>query len=92
MGKFELPIVEKKECGGLTFVIRAIPYSLAKMAQGVGDNPSKGEEFLKAVYERCVDVEGGEKPSIEDMPMSFLDEMVVLSTSKNANFRKPSKK
>ena len=92
MGKFELPIVEKKEYGGLTFVIRAIPYSLAKMAQGVGEDPSKGEEFLKAVYERCVEVEDGEKPDIEDMPMAFLDEMVAVSASKNANFRKPSKK
>ena len=91
MGKFELPIVEKKEYGGLNFVIRAIPYSLAKMAQGVEGDPAKADEFLRAVYERCVEVEDGEKPDVEDMPMAFLDEIVSLSASKNANFRKPSK-
>ena len=90
MGKFELPIIDERELCGLHFTIRAVPYSVAKLSQGIGEDAERMQEFLAAVWDKCVSVgEGETKPALEDMPLSVLNEIISTASDTNADFRKP---
>ena len=90
MGKFQLPIIAEKELCGLHFTIRAVPYSVAQLSQNIGDNADRLKEFLKAVWDKCVEVAEGEtKPALEDMPLSTLNEIVETASDTGADFPKP---
>ena len=90
MGKFQLPVIETRELCGLHFTIRAVPYSIARFSQTIGDDPDKLTEFLSSVWDRCVEVgEGEEKPAFEEMPRPVLNQIVEIAST-NADFRKPS--
>jgi len=60
------------------------------MADGVGEGGENLHKFLSAVWEKCVTVEEGQKPNLDDMPLSTLNEIVDLASGK-ADFQKPSR-
>lgn len=79
---FKLPIVATVEEGGCTFRVRALPWSLAReFARPDADNFALGA----SVYERCVDIEAGDKPAIDDLPASLVARFAQLASATRAD-------
>jgi len=78
---FELPIVATVAEGGVTFRVRAMPWGLARdCARPDADHFTLGAK----VYERCVDVEAGEKPALDDLPAPLVAKFARLASSVKA--------
>lgn len=89
---FELPVAGETDFGGLTFKARAIPYGLAKKAASIGGDDEKAQAYCEEFWNKCVFVEDGEKPSIDDVPLSLVNALISIASDKDAaseNFQKP---
>ncbi|MBR3956281.1 MAG: hypothetical protein IKJ89_00320 [Kiritimatiellae bacterium] len=70
---YQLPIAGRFEAGGCKFVVRSLPYSLAKRVASAAGALGKGDTDTVAAiaadaWDRCVELEdGGEKPSADDV-------------------------
>lgn len=70
---YQLPIVGTIEDGGTTFRVRALPWGLAREASRPGADSAA---VAAKIYERCVEVEDGEKPPADDLPMTLVMRLV----------------
>lgn len=78
---YQLPVVGTVESGGVRFLVRALPWGLARAAARPGaDNAALSE----AVYERCVEVEGGDKPPVDDLPADLVSRFVEVASGAKA--------
>ena len=79
---FELPVVATVEAGGLAFRVRAIPWGLAREAAAPD---ADGLEIAARIYERCVEVEAGEKPALDDLPVDLVQRLVAAANGARAD-------
>lgn len=78
---FDLPIVATIAEGGVTFRVRALPWGLAReFAKPDADNFALGAK----VYERCVEVEDGDKPALDDLPAPLVAKFAKLASGVKA--------
>lgn len=90
--RFLLPVVGETEFGGLVFKVRAIPYGLAKKAAQIGGDDGKAQDYCEEFWEKCVFVEDGEKPEIDEVPLALVNELIEIASNRDAaNFPKPHK-
>ena len=81
----KLPVVGEYEIGGQTFRVHAIPYGVAKLAAKADAGEEALAAFLAAVWEKCVTTDA-EKPSVDDIPLAALNDIVEIASGKT-NFR-----
>ena len=79
---YQLPIVGSIEDGGVRFLVRALPWGLAREAS----RPNSDTEAISAkIYARCVEVEDGEKPEIDELPASLVGRLVEMAANAKAD-------
>lgn len=81
---YALPIVAKIADGGVTFIVRALPWGLAREADAIVRKGDATDALSEKVYERCVEVEDGEKPPVEDLPASLVARLVKAAAEEKA--------
>lgn len=79
---FELPIVATITEGGVTFRVRAVPWGLAREAAAAD---ADGLAIAARIYERCVDVEAGDKPALDDLPVPLVQRLVDAANGARAD-------
>lgn len=78
---YTLPIVGTIEDGGTRFRVRALPWGLAREASRPGADSAA---VAAKIYERCVEVEDGEKPPADDLPMALVMRLVDCAVGAKA--------
>lgn len=78
---YTLPIVGTVRDGGVAFRVRSLPWGLAREASRPGVDM---EELSARIYDRCVEVEDGEKPPLDDLPAALVSRLVELAADGKA--------
>lgn len=79
---YALPIVARVEDCGAAFVVRALPWGLAREAAKPG---ADSLDLAAKIYDRCVDVAEGTKPPVDDLPASLVSRFAELAAGTNAD-------
>lgn len=79
---FKLPIVATVTESGVTFRVRALPWGLARKAAAAD---ADGLAFAARIYERCVDVADGDKPALDELPVSLVQRLVNAAGNARAD-------